>query len=74
MNFYAFATDKQYAEQGDAPCGTDHQTLFELKTTNGAINRTIARFKNSGKKYATLYRYTNVYDDKTYVRIAFISL
>ncbi len=62
MKFYAYIP----REDGTAPCGTSDQTIFELKTKRGAINR--------GKRILggvfRLFSYTNLYDDTTLLQIA----
>lgn len=59
MKFYAYIP----REDGTEPMGTDHTTLFELKTIKGAIKRA-GRSLNS--LYFRLYTYQNFYDDKTF--------
>lgn len=59
--FYAFLPDKN----GKEPNGTDNRTTFKLKTCKGAIKRA-KRVLGEG---CVVYRFTNIFDYKTYVLV-----
>lgn len=63
MRFYAYAGD---AELGSEPCGGTGRSLFELKTTSGAIRRCYRWF---GDTPFRLYSYTEWYAPFTYTLI-----
>lgn len=58
MKFYAYKPTKD----GREPVGGDRKLLFELKTVAGAHKRARSVL---GPDYR-LFRYTNIYDHKTY--------
>ena len=66
MKFYVYTPDEN-CNYPDAlknePVGTFGKMMFELKTTNGAINRCNKGF---GSQPFLLYSYTNFYDNKTF--------
>jgi hypothetical protein len=63
MKFYAYSGK---CDLGEEPCGTSGKTLFELQTFAGARRRCNQVL---GPEYR-LYRYTNLYDDKTFKEVS----
>ena len=59
MKFYAYIP----TDEGREPLGTEHNTLFELKTVKGAIKRSR---QSLGSTNFRLYTYWNFYDDSTF--------
>jgi hypothetical protein len=71
MKFYAYVPRKGnfyagHPKTGDAPLGTEHQLLFELKTIAGAHKRARGVFKTRPYK---LFIYSDFYDEKTFRRV-----
>ncbi len=70
MKFYAYIPRKGHfysghPKTGDAPLGTEHQLLFELKTTEGALRRARRILGRNCK----VFRYTNFYDESTFHQV-----
>jgi len=61
MKFYAYIPDKNNFE----PTGSANRILFELKTFAGAIRRAKRILGNN----IHVFKYTDIYDDKTFLKI-----
>jgi len=59
MKFYAYIP----TDEGREPMGTEHRTIFELKTIKGAIKHAKRRL---GSTNFRLYIYWNFYDNSTF--------
>jgi hypothetical protein len=62
MRFYAY---KGRVPLGKESLGTSGKMLFQLKTVDGAIRRTLRYFGPD----ASLYTYTNFYKDSTFKKV-----